>query len=224
MSQPHVPRPLLYQALKCMQQSNAPALRYPQTITKACPLSSRRHSKPTKTYYQPTSTPLYIASKQEEYNPSFTTEAELAQFYDDDKKAAYAAIDDTNAYTKGANPNNEHIYDDSDHIPDPEKYYDIQYQRDFQRESGWQRIWRKSKEAPLIPIGLAATTTCLAMGVRSMWHKDPKKSQFWMRGRVLAQGGTLVAMMTWITWKQQKRQREIAEAREQAQSEAAPAV
>lgn len=65
---------------------------------------------------------------------------------------------------------------------------------DMQTISYVERVLNKCKQNLLVPIGLGATTTCLLLGLRSMTRGDSQKQQVFMRGRVLFQALTLVAM------------------------------
>ncbi|XP_054258557.1 HIG1 domain family member 2A, mitochondrial [Macrosteles quadrilineatus] len=71
----------------------------------------------------------------------------------------------------------------------------------FNDETGSEKFMRKFKENPLVPIGCLLTTTCLTLGLMSMKKGDKKMSQLMMRGRILAQGFTLVALVTGLCIK-----------------------
>jgi len=81
------------------------------------------------------------------------------------------------------------------------------------QEPQTNRLIRKFKEEPLVPIGMLfyfyhfflylwliyysgaiTTAVCLTMGLISMKRNDSKKQQFYMRGRVFAQGFTICAV------------------------------
>ena len=54
-------------------------------------------------------------------------------------------------------------------------------------------VWAKVKKNPFIPLGLAGTVYFLTRGIFSMGN--PHQSQRMMRGRVLAQGFTVTALI-----------------------------
>lgn len=68
-----------------------------------------------------------------------------------------------------------------------------------------EKAIRKCKENPLVPIGAAATVGCLTMGLANLVKGDKLKQQYFMRGRVAAQGFTIVmiagAMLSSATQK-----------------------
>ena len=47
---------------------------------------------------------------------------------------------------------------------------------------------------PFIPLGAIGTAGCLMVGLVSFVRKDSAKSQTMMRGRIAAQGFTVIAM------------------------------
>lgn len=64
---------------------------------------------------------------------------------------------------------------------------------------------RKCADNMFVPIGLLATTACLTLGLINLQKGDVKKQQFYMRGRVLFQGLTLVAMTAGVLLTAKKR-------------------
>jgi hypothetical protein len=54
---------------------------------------------------------------------------------------------------------------------------------------------RKCRENPFVPIGALITTAFLAGGFSAFQKGEKKKMQFMMRGRVVAQGLTLVVIV-----------------------------
>merc|ERR1719414_2276633 len=66
---------------------------------------------------------------------------------------------------------------------------------DSKIETSKEKLQRKFKENPLIPIGALATTGCLMMGLGKFARKDSHGSQMMMRGRIAAQGFTIFAML-----------------------------
>ncbi|GIY61628.1 hypothetical protein CDAR_588741 [Caerostris darwini] len=61
-----------------------------------------------------------------------------------------------------------------------------------------ERMLKKIKDNPFVPIGMLATTAALAAGVYSMRSGNKKRSQLMMRTRVLAQGFTVGALLIGI--------------------------
>lgn len=57
-----------------------------------------------------------------------------------------------------------------------------------------ERAIRKMKEQPLVPLGALATTTCLCMGLLNLYKGNKQRQQFFMRGRVAAQGFTIAVV------------------------------
>lgn len=68
-----------------------------------------------------------------------------------------------------------------------------------------EKFVRKTKENPLVPIGLVATVAILVNGVRQMTRGDRAKSQSMMRARVVAQGLTVAALVGGILWSARKK-------------------
>ncbi|KAJ3361309.1 Respiratory supercomplex factor 1, mitochondrial [Allomyces javanicus] len=60
-------------------------------------------------------------------------------------------------------------------------------------ETFTQKLKRKCKEEPLVPIGMGLTVFALFKGVSAFRSGDQKTSQQMMRWRVAAQGFTLIA-------------------------------
>ncbi|XP_077967129.1 HIG1 domain family member 2A, mitochondrial-like [Styela clava] len=66
----------------------------------------------------------------------------------------------------------------------------------FDQETTAQMVWRKFKENPFIPLGLGGTVFFLTRGILNMGNA--KVSQNMMRGRILAQGFTVMAIVAGI--------------------------
>lgn len=62
-----------------------------------------------------------------------------------------------------------------------------------QEESVAMMVWDKVKKNPFIPLGLGGTVYFLGKGILNMGNK--RVSQQMMRGRVVAQGFTLTALL-----------------------------
>lgn len=61
-------------------------------------------------------------------------------------------------------------------------------------ETFYDKIVRKTKEDPLVPVGIGITVLFLTMGFRSFYRGNKQQAQFMMRGRVVAQAFTVSAM------------------------------
>uniref|UniRef100_A0A1A8PQ65 HIG1 hypoxia inducible domain family, member 2A n=2 Tax=Nothobranchius TaxID=28779 RepID=A0A1A8PQ65_9TELE len=61
-----------------------------------------------------------------------------------------------------------------------------------------EKFIRKTKENPFVPIGCLGTTGMLMYGLRSFHQGKTKQSQMFMRGRIFAQGFTVVAIIVGI--------------------------
>lgn len=78
---------------------------------------------------------------------------------------------------------------------------------DWQYQPQGNRLIRKLGENIFVPIGLIATTACLTMGLWNMKKGNSQAQQFYMRGRVLAQGFTLAAITFGIYMTEMKKRR-----------------
>ncbi|KAK3291815.1 altered inheritance of mitochondria protein 31, mitochondrial [Chaetomium fimeti] len=67
--------------------------------------------------------------------------------------------------------------------------------RDFYNESSSQKVFRKLKEEPLVPIGCILTIAAFTNAWRAMRRGDHHKVQRMFRARVAAQGFTVLAMV-----------------------------
>lgn len=73
-----------------------------------------------------------------------------------------------------------------------------------QHEGFRQHLWRKSRENPLVPIGLTATVAALTYGVYSFLKGDRLMSQYMMRARVGAQTFTILAIVGGLLYNKPK--------------------
>ncbi|RDD40530.1 HIG1 domain family member 2A, mitochondrial [Trichoplax sp. H2] len=62
-------------------------------------------------------------------------------------------------------------------------------------ETPFQKLLRKFKENPFVPLGMLATTVALSYGLVNFRRGDQKMSQMMMRARVGAQGATILAVI-----------------------------
>ncbi|EDW29925.1 GL15894 [Drosophila persimilis] len=62
-------------------------------------------------------------------------------------------------------------------------------------ETTKEKLQRKIKENPLVPIGCLATTAALTMGLYNFRTGNRKMSQLMMRTRIAAQGFTVAALI-----------------------------
>ncbi|XP_058505798.1 HIG1 domain family member 2A, mitochondrial [Solea solea] len=65
-------------------------------------------------------------------------------------------------------------------------------------ESFKEKCMRKAKENPFVPIGCLATAGVLMYGLRAFQQGNTKGSQLLMRGRIAAQGFTVVALVVGV--------------------------
>ncbi|KAG8234205.1 hypothetical protein J437_LFUL013802 [Ladona fulva] len=65
-------------------------------------------------------------------------------------------------------------------------------------ETSKEKLIRKIKDNPLVPIGCLATAGALSYGLWSFRTGNRKMSQYMMRTRIAAQGFTLVALVVGI--------------------------
>ncbi|EDV99677.1 HIG1 domain family member 2A, mitochondrial [Drosophila grimshawi] len=65
-------------------------------------------------------------------------------------------------------------------------------------ETTKERLVRKIKENPLVPIGCLATTAALSAGLYNFRTGNRKMSQLMMRTRIAAQGFTVVALIVGV--------------------------
>ncbi|XP_038849316.1 HIG1 domain family member 2A-like [Salvelinus namaycush] len=62
-------------------------------------------------------------------------------------------------------------------------------------ETFQEKFMRKSKENPFVPIGCLGTAGALMYGLRAFKQGKTRQSQLLMRGRIFAQGFTVVAVI-----------------------------
>ena len=72
-------------------------------------------------------------------------------------------------------------------------------------ESRSQKLARKIKENPFVPLGAGLTVTALVLGLINYSRGNQIKQQQMMRARVIAQGGTILAVLTGFIYHQIKK-------------------
>ncbi|CAI6350601.1 unnamed protein product [Macrosiphum euphorbiae] len=76
-----------------------------------------------------------------------------------------------------------------------EKGQKADYQIKAEMEDVGNKFLRKFKENPLVPIGALVTVGFLSVGLKSMYDGNRVRSQMMMRGRIAAQGFTVIAIL-----------------------------
>ncbi|XP_069553080.1 HIG1 domain family member 2A, mitochondrial [Brachyistius frenatus] len=61
-----------------------------------------------------------------------------------------------------------------------------------------EKLIRKIKDNPFVPIGCLGTAGALTYGLRAFHRGKNKQSQLLMRGRIIAQGFTVVAIIVGV--------------------------
>ncbi|KAK0669126.1 hypoxia induced protein conserved region-domain-containing protein [Cercophora samala] len=92
---------------------------------------------------------------------------------------------------------------------------------DFYNENGFQKVLRRLKEEPLVPIGCLLTVAAFTNAYRAMRRGDHAKVQKMFRARVAAQAFTVVAMVAGGMYYQADRhkQKELWKLRQQKDAE-----
>lgn len=75
-----------------------------------------------------------------------------------------------------------------------------EYQMYRAPETFGEKVRRKTKANPLVPIGVGATTLILGYGLWSMKSGNTKLSQNMMRARVTSQGLTILALVLGVLY------------------------
>ena len=65
-------------------------------------------------------------------------------------------------------------------------------------ESRKQRLWRKVKANPFVPLGCGLTVAALSYGLFQFVKGDQRKSNLMMRARVAAQGFTIFVLVAGV--------------------------
>lgn len=93
--------------------------------------------------------------------------------------------------------------------------------RDFYNESGFQKVLRRLKEEPLVPIGCILTVAAFTNAWRAMRRGDHNKVQRMFRARVAAQGFTVLAMVAGGMYyaEDRNKQKELWKLKQQQEAE-----
>lgn len=93
--------------------------------------------------------------------------------------------------------------------------------RDFYNESGFQKIFRRLKEEPLVPVGCILTVAAFTNAWRAMRRGDHNKVQRMFRARVAAQGFTVLAMVAGGMYyaEDRNKQKELWKLKQQQEAE-----
>ncbi|OCT54368.1 Respiratory supercomplex factor 1, mitochondrial [Cladophialophora carrionii] len=85
---------------------------------------------------------------------------------------------------------------------------------EFYEEKRFQKLWRKLRQEPLIPLGCAATCYALYMATKSIRAGDHHQTNRMFRARIYAQGFTLLALVAGsIFYKDERLKRKAFEAK-----------
>ncbi|RMJ11517.1 Respiratory supercomplex factor 1, mitochondrial [Fusarium euwallaceae] len=102
--------------------------------------------------------------------------------------------------------------------PLPSSFDDDQ---DFYNERPMQKVFRKIKEEPLIPLGIGLTSLAFVNAYRALRRGDSKQANRMFRARVAAQGFTVIAMLAGSMYYQKDREKskELRQLKEQRDAE-----
>ena len=83
---------------------------------------------------------------------------------------------------------------------------------EFFEEARFQKLWRKLRQEPLIPVGCVLTCYALYMATKSIRAGDHHQTNRMFRARIYAQGFTLVALVAGsIFYKDERLKRKVFE-------------
>ncbi|KAI8719640.1 Respiratory supercomplex factor 1, mitochondrial [Fusarium sp. LHS14.1] len=93
--------------------------------------------------------------------------------------------------------------------------------QDFYNERPMQKVFRKIKEEPLIPLGIGLTSLAFVNAYRALRRGDSKQANRMFRARVAAQGFTVIAMLAGSMYYQKDREKskELRQLQEQRDAE-----
>ena len=77
--------------------------------------------------------------------------------------------------------------------------------RDFYNENRWQKITRRLREEPLIPLGCGLTVWAIVGATRSMRKGDHKMTNTFFRRRLYAQAFTIAVLVAGNSYWQKDR-------------------
>ncbi|KAM5355214.1 hypothetical protein ACJ41O_001860 [Fusarium nematophilum] len=102
--------------------------------------------------------------------------------------------------------------------PMPSSFDDNQ---EFYNERPLQKVFRKIKEEPLIPLGIGLTSLAFVNAYRALRRGDSKQANRMFRARVAAQGFTIIAMVAGSMYYQKDREKskELRQLQEQRDAE-----
>ncbi|KAH7155738.1 altered inheritance of mitochondria protein 31, mitochondrial [Dactylonectria estremocensis] len=106
------------------------------------------------------------------------------------------------------------------HIPGPmPSSFDIDHER--YNEGPLQKVMRKIKEEPLIPLGMGLTTLAFVNSYRALRRGDSKAANRMFRARVAAQGFTVLAMVAGSMYynKDREKTKELRKLKEERDAE-----
>lgn len=93
-------------------------------------------------------------------------------------------------------------------IPQLAPHSDVDVASEFWEEGRWNKLTRKLKEEPLVPVGLAMTCYALYGATKSIRRGDKYQTNRFFRARVYAQGFTLLCIVVGsIYWKEDRDKR-----------------
>ncbi|KAF2279395.1 mitochondrial hypoxia responsive domain-containing protein [Westerdykella ornata] len=79
---------------------------------------------------------------------------------------------------------------------------------DFYNENGLQKIWRRLREEPLIPLGCGLTVWAVVGATRSMRKGDHKMTNLYFRRRLYAQAFTIACLVAGnLYWQKDRMKR-----------------
>ncbi|XP_037026217.1 HIG1 domain family member 2A, mitochondrial [Bradysia coprophila] len=90
---------------------------------------------------------------------------------------------------------------------DEDQFDWVQFKKDYavsRVETQKEKLVRKFKENPLVPVGCAATTLALGLGLWNFRKGNSKMSQTMMRARIGAQGFTVFALLVGVAMTMSK--------------------
>ncbi|KAM0441181.1 hypothetical protein ACHAPT_000487 [Fusarium lateritium] len=93
--------------------------------------------------------------------------------------------------------------------------------QEFYNERPMQKVFRKIKEEPLIPLGIGLTSLAFVNAYRALRRGDSKQANRMFRARVAAQGFTVIAMLAGSMYYQKDREKskELRQLQEQRDAE-----